>query len=66
MGKLNEVSLRILEVMKQHPRGITEGEIREILQIPATDQANFGRRRRELHSLYIIDKIRDGQRTLYA
>ena len=66
MAKLNEMCLRILEVMKQHPEGITEGEIREILQIPPTDQANFGRRRRELHALYTIEKKRDGARTLYV
>ncbi len=66
MAKLNEVCYKILEIMKQHPEGITEGEIREILAIPAAEQANFGRRRRELHSLYIIDKKRDGARTLYV
>lgn len=66
MAKLNEVCFKILEVMKQHPEGITEGEIREALEIPAADQANFGRRRRELHSLYVIEKKRDGARTLYV
>jgi hypothetical protein len=66
MVNLSEMSLKILEVMKQHPDGITEGEIREILDIPPADQANFGRRRRELHYLYIIEKKRDGARTLYV
>jgi hypothetical protein len=66
MAKLNEMCLRILNVMKAHPEGVTEGEIREILQIPPTDQSNFGRRRRELHAVYLIDKKRDGARTLYV
>jgi hypothetical protein len=66
MAKLNAMSLKILEVMKEHPEGITEGEIREILGIPPADQANFGRRRRELHAFYIIEKKRDGARTLYV
>ena len=66
MAKLNEMCLKILEVMKQYPDGITEGEIREILQIPPADQSNFGRRRRELHALYVIEKRRDGPRTLYV
>jgi len=66
MPKLNEVCLKILQVMKEHPEGITEGEIREILQIPAADQSNFGRRRRELHAIYLIEKKRDGPRTLYV
>lgn len=66
MAKLSEVCLRILEVMKEHPNGISEGEIREMLKIPPADQANFGRRRRELHALYMIEKKREGARTLYV
>jgi hypothetical protein len=31
---LSEISLRILEVMKKYPQGISEGEIRDILRIP--------------------------------
>lgn len=50
MAKLNAMSLKILELMKQHPEGISEGEIREELQIPAAEQSSFGRRRRELNS----------------
>ena len=51
--------------MKRHPKGVSEGEIREILQIPALEQANFGRRRRELNYLHVIEKIQDGARVLY-
>src|ERR1700724_2358603 len=65
MAKLSEISLRILEVMKQHPQGISEGEIREILKIAATDQTNFGRRRRELNYLHVIEKHQDGPKVLY-
>jgi 5-methylcytosine-specific restriction endonuclease McrA len=63
---LSEVSLRILDVMKRHPKGISEGEIREILQIPPAEQANFGRRRRELNYVYVIEKVQDGPKTLYV
>ncbi len=66
MGKLSGISLRILEVMRAHPEGITEGEIREILQIPPVEQANFGRRRRELNYLYHIEKRQEGSRVLYV
>lgn len=62
---LSEISLRILEVMKQHPQGISEGEIREILQIPPAEQANFGRRRRELNYLCIIEKRQEGPKVVY-
>ena len=51
-SSLSKISRRILEVMEECPEGITEGEIRERLKIPATDQANFGRKRvRELRYL---------------
>jgi len=66
MANLSEMSLRILEVMRKHPDGITEGEIREILQIPPVEQANFGRRRRELNYLHLIEKKQDGPRVLYV
>lgn len=66
MGKLSDMSLKILEVMKQHPNGITEGEIRDILKIPPTEQANFGRRRRELNYLHLIERVREGPRVLYV
>jgi hypothetical protein len=65
MAKLNAMSLKILELMKQHPEGISEGEIREALRIPAAEQANFGRRRRELNSHYVIEKRRVGAKILY-
>jgi 5-methylcytosine-specific restriction endonuclease McrA len=66
MSNLSDMSLKILEVMKQHPDGITEGEIREMLKIPPTEQANFGRRRRELNYLHLIEKVQDGPRVLYV
>lgn len=62
----SKISLRILEVMKQHPQGITEGEIRRTLNISATEQANFGRRRRELNYHYDIEKRREGPNVLYV
>ena len=63
---LSEISLRILEVMKQRPQGVSEGEIREILQIAPAEQANFGRRRRELNYLHIIEKRQEGPKVLYV
>ena len=66
MAKLSDMSLRILEVMKAHPEGISEGEIREMLQIPAAEQANFGRRRRELNYVYVIERRQQGTKVLYV
>lgn len=62
---LSEISLKILEVMRRHPDGISEGEIREILGIPAAEQTNFGRRRRELNYHYIIETRRRGSKVEY-
>lgn len=66
MAHLSDMSLKILEVMKQHPEGITDGEIREKLKIPPAEQANFGRRRRELNYLHLIEKVQHGPRVLYV
>lgn len=63
---LSEISLKILEVIKQHAEGISEGEIREILRIPAAEQTNFGRRRRDLNYHYIIETKRVGAKVLYV
>lgn len=50
MGKtrLYRIHEQILDVMKQHPEGISEGDIRKILNIPPEEQSQFGRRRRDL------------------
>lgn len=56
---------QILEIIKQHPTGISEGEMRTLLGIPTHDMAQFGRRRRELNSWYEIGRRRHGMSTLY-
>jgi len=46
LGKIHE---QMLALLKNHPLGISEGEMRAALQIKAQDQTQFGRRRRDLH-----------------
>src|SRR5687768_7585641 len=55
----------ILQVLRDHPDGISEGEMRRILRIPNDEMVQFGRRRRDLHSYYHIDKVRRGKDVLY-
>jgi 5-methylcytosine-specific restriction endonuclease McrA len=64
-NRLYSIHERILDVMRAHPEGISEGDIRKILSIPPEEQAQFGRRRRDLHKFFHIDKKQDGPKTLY-
>ncbi len=63
--KLSAIHRRILAVLKEHPKGISEGDIRARLDIPSERQVQFGRRRRDLHYYYRIDKRQVGQTVLY-
>ena len=45
LGKIHE---QILALLKEHPEGISEGEMRAALKIQAEDQTQFGRRGAEI------------------
>ena len=62
---LGQIHERILALLKAHPEGISEGEMRATLRIRPEEQVQFGRRRRELHYHYRIDKKRIGSKTVY-
>lgn len=62
LGKIHE---QMLALMKDHPEGISEGEMRAALLIHPADQTQFGRRRRDLHYYYRIDKKRIGKKVVY-
>lgn len=64
--QLSKIHHQILGLLQEHPEGISEGEMRAALGIKAEDQVQFGRRRRELHSHYRIEKKRAGSKTLYV
>ncbi len=55
--------LRMIEVLKAHPEGITELEMAKAL---GESQSQFGRRRRYLSDFYVIEKLRRGKDTLYV
>lgn len=62
LGKIHE---QILALLKENPGGISEGEMRVALRIQPEEQIQFGRRRRDLHYYYRIEKKRIGKKTVY-
>jgi len=62
---LGQIHEQILALLKEHPEGISEGEMRVALRIEPEEQIQFGRRRRDLHYYYRIDKKRIGKKTVY-
>lgn len=62
---LGQIHERILALLKEHPEGISEGEMRVALGIRPEEQIQFGRRRRDLHYYYRINKKRIGTKTVY-
>lgn len=61
----SELHRQMVEVLKAHPEGLTEGELREKLDVPTDAQAQFGRRRRELYNWYRIEKVTRGRDVAY-
>ena len=60
-----EIHRKILDLLKKNPGGISEGRMRKTLHIKPDKQTQFGRRRRELHYRYRIDKKYVGREVLY-
>ena len=63
--KPGSIQARILDVLRRHPDGISEGGIREELGISTGEQVQLGRRRRDLNPFFDIEKRRRGLETLY-
>ena len=62
---LGQIHEQILALLKEHPEGLSEGEMRTKLGVRSEEQVQFGRRRRDLHYYYRIDKRRIGPKTVY-
>ena len=62
---LGHIHRKILALLQKHPEGISEGEMRAALGIPSEKQGQFGRRRRELHYYYRIERKQVGNKTVY-
>ena len=62
---LGQIHEQLLTLLKEHPEGLSEGEMRIALGLPSEKQVQFGRRRRDLHYYYRIEKKRVGPKVLY-
>ena len=62
---LGQIHEKILALLKEHPEGLSEGEMRAAIGMKPEEQIQFGRRRRDLHYYYRIDKKRIGKKTVY-
>src|SRR6267142_2207564 len=59
-SKPGSIHLRIVEVMKRFPEGITGGQIRQELEkegLRPEDQTHLDRRKRDLKKWFVIEKI---------
>lgn len=61
-----EIHDRIIELLKAHPDGLSEGEMRRALKLGTDEMAQFGRRRRDLYRTHNIAKRRVGEKTVYV
>ena len=64
--RLSDIHLRILELLKDYPEGLTAGEIREKLGLDADEHAQLDRRKRELYNYYVIEKKRRANKFWYV
>jgi 5-methylcytosine-specific restriction endonuclease McrA len=56
---------KIVELLRQHPEGLTSGEIREKLDIAAHEQSQLDRRRRDVRKWYELIVIPNGGNPKY-
>jgi hypothetical protein len=65
--RLSKQEQAILDLLiESAPTPLTEGEMRLRLGVTTEEQAQFGRRRRELHRYYHIEKVRVGTKVAYV
>ena len=62
---LSSIHQHILVILQSHPGGIDIKEVRAILGLPPDEQEHLNRRLRDLYPLHIIERRRDGKRTIY-
>lgn len=57
---------KLADLLREHPEGLTSGQLRHKLGIAADEQAQLDRRRRELRKWYEIEKRQVGNDTVYV
>lgn len=60
------IGQRVLAILEQHPTGVDVHAIRRELGLQADEQQQLDRRIRELDATHVIERRRDGIRTLYV
>jgi hypothetical protein len=65
MSRPGGIHRKIVELLQQHPEGLTSGQIRAKLNIAADEQAQLDRRRRDLRKWYILEKRQSGSDWVY-
>lgn len=65
-AKEGEIHRRLLALLKEHPEGLTSGQMRDKLGLPADEQAQLERRRRDLYVNHEIVKKQVGRDTIYV
>jgi 5-methylcytosine-specific restriction endonuclease McrA len=63
---LGQIHEQMLALLKEHPEGLSEGEMRAALGLSSEEQVQFGRRRRDLHYYHRIAKKRIGTKVVYV
>lgn len=63
---LSSIHQHILLILKSHPDGIDIKGVRAALNLPPDEQEHLNRRLRDLYPLHIIQRLREGGRTVYV
>lgn len=65
-SKPGTIHLAMIEALKAHPDGLSEVGLRRAMNVPTDEQAQFGRRRRDLKRWFLIEKRGSGINTVYV
>ena len=66
MSRPGAIHRQIADLLRQHPEGLTSGQIRAKLNLAADEQAQLDRRRRDLRKWYILEKRQSGNDWVYT
>ena len=66
MSRPGAIHRQIAELLRQHPEGLTSGQICAKLNLAADEQAQLDRRRRDLRKWYILEKRQSGNEWVYT
>lgn len=65
MSRPGAIHRKIADLLRQHPQGLTSGQIRAKLNIAAHEQSQLDRRRRDLRRWFILERRQSGKEWVY-